>query len=103
MMDQAISDIIHAHPFGKHLDMFRNSLNSSQSLDTVSNTGLQNLGLQLLGLLQVHDAARLLPTKSGRTLFNELPRLVSAITDDDFDFDRIRPLLNAVITNKPDN
>ncbi|KAK0707014.1 hypothetical protein B0T26DRAFT_815209 [Lasiosphaeria miniovina] len=39
----------------------------------------------------------------GRALFSELSRLNTAITSDDFDLDRIRPLLKSAITGDPDD
>ncbi|KAF4631082.1 hypothetical protein G7Y89_g7050 [Cudoniella acicularis] len=63
----------------------------------------QNIALVLLSTLQIIPAARLLRSSSGRTLFSELPRLNSAITSDDLDLDRIKPLLNTALADNPDD
>lgn len=67
------------------------------------HTDLQNLALILLSTLQIHPAARLLRSNSGRTLFNELSRLNASITSDEFDVDRIKPLLRASLADNPDD
>lgn len=64
---------------------------------------LQNIALVLLSTLQILPAARLLRSSGGKSLFSELPRLNSAITSDDFDFDRIKPLLNIALADHPDD
>jgi hypothetical protein len=67
------------------------------------HTDLQNLVLILLSTLQIHPAARLLRSSSGRTLFNDLSRLNASISADEFDFDSIKPLLRAALADSPDN
>lgn len=60
--------------------------------------------LAFLSATQNFPAARLLPARrSGGTLRSDLLRLELSLDSDAFDFDRIRPLLHAVLANKPDN
>ncbi|KAH8746941.1 serine/threonine-protein kinase Sgk2 [Diaporthe sp. PMI_573] len=113
MTDQPRSKVIKDNPIGKGLDAFRASFNSTcqvqsipsspDSLGRLGHDKLQNIALVLLSTLQILPAARLLRSSGGRTLFSELPRLNSAITSDDFDFDRIKPLLNVALADKPDD
>jgi serine/threonine protein kinase len=47
--------------------------------------------------------SRLLPSNgSSKNLFFDIFRLLSAVCSDDFDIDRIKPLLNAVLSHEPD-
>ncbi|EOO04241.1 putative protein kinase-like domain protein [Phaeoacremonium minimum UCRPA7] len=70
----------------------------------LTNLHLQNLTLDLLLALQGLRASRLLSSRGGgKNLFSDLAKLNSLVNADDFDFDRIRPLLNAVLANKPDS
>ncbi|KAK0621805.1 serine/threonine-protein kinase Sgk2 [Bombardia bombarda] len=113
MADQLRSKIIKDNPIGKGLDAFRalfssicEGANISGTLDALEQLGqedLQNLVLFLLSTLQILPAARLLRSNSGRALFSELSRLNTAITSDDFDLDRIKPLLKSAITGDPDD
>jgi hypothetical protein len=65
---------------------------------------VQDLAFNLLSALQILPAIRLLRSKTGHdTLRNDLLRLISAITSIDFDFDRIKPLLNAALAENPDD
>jgi hypothetical protein len=65
---------------------------------------VQNLSLALISALQILPAARLLPSKTGgKHLFSNLSKLHSAISSDDFDLERIRPLWNAVLKNESDD
>jgi hypothetical protein len=65
--------------------------------------GLQNIALDLVSALQILPSSRL-PRSSGggENLFSDLSRLNLAIYSDDFDIERIMPLLNAVLSNEPD-
>ncbi|KAM0360990.1 hypothetical protein ACHAPK_011824, partial [Fusarium culmorum] len=64
---------------------------------------LRNLSLPLLFALQSHTASGLLLTKTGRgTLRRDLLRLISVAASDDFDFDRVKPLLKSALTSEPD-
>ncbi|KAI1313249.1 serine/threonine-protein kinase Sgk2 [Xylaria venustula] len=114
MADDLRSKIIKDNPIGKGLDAFRTSFHStcedkglSHSPDTLGQLGqqdLRNLALSLLPSLQSLPASGLLVSKTGRgTLRSGLLRLISAVTSDDFDFDHIKPLLDAVLAEKFDN
>ncbi|KAF7857261.1 hypothetical protein EAF04_009502 [Stromatinia cepivora] len=113
MADQIRSKIIKDNPIGKGLDTFRASFTSvceSQgiplaldSLGKLDHDELQSIAVDLLSTLRKLPIARLLCFKGGRTLFSELLGLNSAVTSDDFDLDRIKPLLNAALTDNPDD
>ncbi|KAF7861835.1 hypothetical protein EAF04_007717 [Stromatinia cepivora] len=115
MADQTRSNIIKDNPIGKGLNTFRASFNSAcenqnipltlDSLDKLSNNELQIITLVLLSALQTFSAARLLRSRSGKTLSSGLINLNSAIDSDpdDFDFDCIKPLLNAALAVNPDD
>ncbi|RYP03599.1 hypothetical protein DL764_005029 [Monosporascus ibericus] len=83
------------------------ALHSSDQVSYASRSlpskDLQNLTLVLLSTLQILPAARLLRSNSGRVLFSELPKLNAAITSDDSDFDRVKPLLKAALADEPDD
>ncbi|PVH90320.1 hypothetical protein DM02DRAFT_647610 [Periconia macrospinosa] len=113
MADGSISDIIQAKPIGKGLNAFRDSFSlvcqdlglpdSLESLDRIGNEGLQNLALNLVSALQTLPAARLLhSTRGGKNLFGDLLRLPAIIGSDDFDIERIIPLLKAVLDHEAD-
>ncbi|KAN0076161.1 hypothetical protein V8E54_006303, partial [Elaphomyces granulatus] len=117
LSDQSRSKIIKANPIGKDLlDVFRTSFNSicyerfisyfpdPNALDQLCNEDLWTLALVLLASLQSLPVANLLLSKSGRGILrNDILRLISAIPSDDFIFDRIKPLLGAVLSDKPDD
>ncbi|KAK0621573.1 hypothetical protein B0T17DRAFT_295605 [Bombardia bombarda] len=114
MMDQSQSEIIKSNPIGKGLDPFRatfisiceeRSISCSpDALGQLDRQDVQDLVFNLLSALQILPAIRLLRSKTGNgTLRSDLLRLNSAVDSDDFDFDRIKPLLNAALTEKPDS
>lgn len=131
MADQSQSEIIESNPIGKGLDAFRASFNSicgdgsiPSTLDALGqlveegkklmfiwdcpglmpNADIQNLALDLLSALRNLPAVRLLRSKTNHnTLRNDLLKLNSAISSDNFDFDRIKPLLIAALADKPDD
>ncbi|GAB0138519.1 hypothetical protein EsDP_00006752 [Epichloe bromicola] len=113
MGNQQQSKIIEENPIGNGLNAFRASFSSicegariscsPDALDQLGQEDLQNLVLILVSTLQILPASRLLRSSSG-TLFSELSRLNTAITSDDFDFDRIKPLLRLILAaHKPDD
>ena len=54
--------------------------------------------------MQALPAARILHSRHGsKTLFHDLLRLNAAVSSDDFDAERIRPLLDAILTLQPDD
>lgn len=63
----------------------------------------QDLLVNLLSALQALPAARILQSRhGGKTLFHDLLRLNAVVSSDDFDDGQIRPLLDAIIHNQPD-
>ncbi|KAK3363827.1 hypothetical protein B0T25DRAFT_513737 [Lasiosphaeria hispida] len=67
------------------------------------NQYLQNLTIDLLLALQSFRVSRLLRSSgSGKNLFADLSRLNSAVNSDDFDVDRIQPLLKSAISHDND-
>ncbi|KAH8762062.1 hypothetical protein F5883DRAFT_605912 [Diaporthe sp. PMI_573] len=106
-------DVIKENPIGKHLDGFlasfkaickeRNIACNPDAVGQLDQEDLYNLTLDLLSALQGPRASRLLRSKSGsKNLSSDLARLCSSINDD-FNFERVNSLFQAVLTNKPDN
>ena len=64
----------------------------------------QDLASSLLSALQILPVSRQLQSCSGvGTVRNELLRLVSAVASNDFDFDRVKPLLKAALADNHDD
>ncbi|ESZ94549.1 serine/threonine-protein kinase Sgk2 [Sclerotinia borealis F-4128] len=102
-MSQSNLEIIQACPIDNALDEFCQSFDTSQSLDTLNFDDLQELASKLLSVLSDLEISRRLPSKTNRkTLRQDLLTLIVAVESDGFDIDRIKPLLNAVFANKPD-
>ncbi|KAF3762441.1 hypothetical protein M406DRAFT_263277 [Cryphonectria parasitica EP155] len=104
------------YPIGNSLDGFRTTFTSlckgtkisaPCTTDTLGQFGredLQNLTLPLLVALQSHPISGLLPSINGRgPLRSDLLRLISAVTSDDFDLSRIKPLLKSALSDEPDD
>jgi hypothetical protein len=128
MLDQPRLEIIKAKPIGKGLDAFRHSFNSisdelgpSNSLEVLNRlstegkaiippcyavnayAALQNLALRLISAFQFLPASRLLPSSRGdRDLFGDIRKLYTALSSNDFDTDRVRSLLCAIIAKESD-
>ncbi|KAH8733202.1 hypothetical protein GQ44DRAFT_669076 [Phaeosphaeriaceae sp. PMI808] len=114
MSTQSQSQIIQSKPIGEGLDGFRNTFSSicegigvpysSQALDQVGHEETQDLLVALVSTLQALPAARILRSQNGsKTLFYDLLRLNAAVSSDNFDVGRIRPLLDAILTLQPDD
>ncbi|KAK4207648.1 hypothetical protein QBC37DRAFT_476391 [Rhypophila decipiens] len=115
MTDQPRSKIIEENPIGRGLDGFHTSFNllcakrkisgTTDALGQLDREGLTiDLLFDLLDTLRNIPTTRLLPSKTGRdTLRNHLLKLLSAIGSKDFDFDRIKPLLNAALADHQDD
>ncbi|KAK3384287.1 hypothetical protein B0T24DRAFT_516412, partial [Lasiosphaeria ovina] len=116
MADQPRSEIIKDNPIGKGLDAFRASFSSicegasvsctPDALEQLGQEDLQNVVLDLLFALGNLPTIRFLRSKTGHgTLRNDLLKLISAVSSDDFDFDfdRIKPLLKAALADDPDD
>ena len=65
---------------------------------------LRKLVLAFLSVAQNLPAARLLPARTGRgTLRSDLLRLELSLDSNDFNLDRIKPLLRLALAGKPDD
>ncbi|KAK3897955.1 dual serine/threonine and tyrosine protein kinase, partial [Staphylotrichum tortipilum] len=95
MADQPRLEIIKDNPVRNGLDAFRTSFNVVY---------VQGLASSLLSTLQLLPVARLLPSNiGGGTLRSDLSKLNSAVNSDDFDLDRIKPLLTAALADHLDD
>ncbi|KAF3768220.1 hypothetical protein M406DRAFT_109223 [Cryphonectria parasitica EP155] len=114
MADQSQSKIIESNPIGNGLDAFRASFSSicegasvsctPDALEQLSQDDLQNVVLDLLFALPNLPTIRFLRSKTGHgTLRNDLLKLISAVNSDNFDFNRIKPLLKAALADDPDD
>lgn len=68
------------------------------------DSDLQTIVLLLLSTLQILPASRLLRSGgTGKNLLGDIARLNSAVASDDFDLDRIKPLLRAALADDPND
>ncbi|KAI1825468.1 hypothetical protein F4861DRAFT_537932 [Xylaria intraflava] len=83
----------------------RNGISCSDALDQPDQKkDAQSLVLSILVSFQTHPDAEEHPSKTNRgTLRDDLLRVISAVASDNFDFDRIKPLLNALLVNTSDS
>ncbi|KAE8396977.1 hypothetical protein BDV37DRAFT_277269 [Aspergillus pseudonomiae] len=95
-------EIIESRPIGDGLNAFRDEFVStcrSSGQMTVSNreSALQNLCICLILALKALPASRALPLVVGahKNLFNDLSRLSSSINSNEFNLERLLPLLIA--------
>ncbi|ORY59944.1 uncharacterized protein BCR38DRAFT_350524 [Pseudomassariella vexata] len=106
-------NIIEDNPIDTGLDSFHVSFASTcqsrglscspGSLGHLGHNDLQDLTLDLLAALQGLRISRLLPsTGRGKNLLSDLTRLNSAANSDNFDFDRVRPLLDVTLAKSAD-
>ncbi|PZD30685.1 hypothetical protein A1F97_10045 [Pyrenophora tritici-repentis] len=113
MSTQSRSQVILSKPIGEGLSGFRNTFNSickdkgiptsSQALDEVGYEETQDLFVNLLSALRALPAARFLQSRHrDKTLFHDLLRLNATVSSDNFDAERIRPLLDAILEFQPD-
>jgi hypothetical protein len=130
MADQPRSEVIKQNPIGNGLEGFCASYKSvynsksipyaPDTLDQLDDQGMANrfccgcssncytdlrkLALSFLSAAQNLVAARLLPTRAGRgTLRSDLLQLDLSLESDDFDLDRIKPLLKAALIDNLDD
>ncbi|KAI5928218.1 hypothetical protein F4810DRAFT_719865 [Camillea tinctor] len=113
MVDLKQSEIIKSNYIGNGLDGFYVSFNSvcenrsipcsPEALVQLSRKDIQFLTSSLLAALQILPITQLLPSSTGRgILLNDLLTLNSAVAFNNLDYDRINPLLAAVIAKKSD-
>ncbi|KAH7304473.1 hypothetical protein B0I35DRAFT_445302 [Stachybotrys elegans] len=108
-MDEVRLEIIEDNPIEGGLDVFRatfhtvckdrNLTATPEGLESLNENDLQELTLDLLSALQSLRVSRLLPSSGrGNHLRTDLLRLAATISSNDYDLDRIKPLLHAVVT-----
>ncbi|KAF1351769.1 hypothetical protein EJ07DRAFT_159287 [Lizonia empirigonia] len=96
-------EILNSNPIGEGLSSVRNSFNTLCRDLNVSDKKLKDLAVHLIIALQGLPVARSLPSGAGRgTLRSDLLRLELSTEADNFDIERIKPLLRAVLENEPD-
>ncbi|OAQ62490.1 serine threonine-protein kinase sgk2 [Purpureocillium lilacinum] len=105
--------LISDHPIGDGLDAFHASfdsicnstgIRSADEIDELGREDAQDLASSLLSALQILPVSRQLQSSSGvGTVRNELLRLVSTVASDDFDFDRVKPLLKAALADNQED
>ncbi|KPM42314.1 hypothetical protein AK830_g4299 [Neonectria ditissima] len=110
-MDPARSKVVEDNPMGIGLKAFRALSNSidkgsiSYLPDTINLLGdkyLRRLSPNLLVALQNLPTADLVTSSMGRgTVEADLLKLLSTVTSDNFTFDRIKPLLQGALADKP--
>ncbi|KAJ3453176.1 hypothetical protein MRS44_018831 [Fusarium solani] len=104
MGNQPQPKIIKDNPIGNGLDDFRASFNSicegasisctPDAFEALGQEDLRKLVLAFLSVAQNLPAARLLPARTGRgTLRSDLLQLELSLDSNDFNLDRIKPLL----------
>uniref|UniRef100_A0A8H7NHF6 non-specific serine/threonine protein kinase n=1 Tax=Bionectria ochroleuca TaxID=29856 RepID=A0A8H7NHF6_BIOOC len=114
MAYQGQSRLIEDHPIGSNLDVFRDSFtslckdrtifHSPDPLAHFTHEDIQNLALDLLSLLRKLPVILLLQSKTGHgPLRNDLLKLISAVASDEFDFDRVKPLLKSALADELDD
>ncbi|CRL30802.1 unnamed protein product [Penicillium camemberti] len=109
MSDQIRSRLILEHPIGDGLNGFRATFTSicegadlrspDEAIYRLKREDVQDLASSLLTALQILPTARLLPSNSGGIVRSNLLRLISAVASNDFDLERIKPLLKISIVN----
>ncbi|KAJ5987637.1 hypothetical protein N7522_011885 [Penicillium canescens] len=105
MSDQIRSRLIIENPIGDGLNGFRATFavicegadlrSPDEAVDRLKREDMQDLASSLLTALQILPAARLLPSNSGGIVRSDLLRLISAVASNDFDHERIKPLLKS--------
>ncbi|KAF2105229.1 hypothetical protein BDV96DRAFT_592870 [Lophiotrema nucula] len=114
MTDATRSAIIKANPIAHGLHAFRDSARSlvqgpagSSSMGApgrIDDERLRGHALDLLTALMTLPASRSLPSGTREmSLLVDLSRLIHPVTSGDFDVQRIRPLLTAVLTHESDS
>ncbi|KKK19657.1 hypothetical protein ARAM_001639 [Aspergillus rambellii] len=73
---------------------------SDEAVDQLKQKDAQYLAFTLLTAVQFLPTAHILPSRSGEIIRSTLLRL-SAVASEDFDFERIKPLLQACVADAP--
>ncbi|CAH0019548.1 unnamed protein product [Clonostachys rhizophaga] len=111
---QGHSRLIEDHPIGSHLDIFRDSFtslckdrtifHSPDPLAHFTHEDIQNLALDLLSFLRKLPVILLLQSKTGHgPLRNDLLKLISAVASNEFDVNRVKPLLKSALADELDD
>ncbi|TWU72040.1 hypothetical protein ED733_001671 [Metarhizium rileyi] len=111
-MDQREKETVEEGAIWNGLNIFRASFDSickdrsvpcnTDILGQLSDSDLRRLSLNLLVALQNLPAIKAVPSRTGRgTVESDLLRLFSAVTADNFDFNRVTRLLKEALTDKP--
>ncbi|KAK4135944.1 hypothetical protein BT67DRAFT_461555 [Trichocladium antarcticum] len=106
MTNQPRSTIIEDNPIGNGLDAVRASFNTvcTDALGQLDQEALRKLTRAFLRAAQNLPAADLLPATIRRgTLRSDLLRLELSLDSDDFDLDRIKPVLDAALADHLDD
>ncbi|OAQ58942.2 FunK1 protein kinase [Pochonia chlamydosporia 170] len=110
MPDQPRLKLIDENSIGNGLDAFRalftsicstrNVVSTADTLGQLGHEDLRNLALVLLpSLRSLPVSGLLLSTTGSSSLRTDLLRLISSVASNDFDFNRIKPLLKAAIAD----
>ncbi|EFY95436.1 Protein kinase-like protein [Metarhizium robertsii ARSEF 23] len=103
--DRVRLKLIQDHPISNGLDAFRTSFRqiTDSDIDQLTTEDVQDVLFSLLSSLRILPVSRLLRSKTlaRRTVRDDILRLISIATADDFDFDRIKPLLKAALADSP--
>ncbi|KAI0534269.1 hypothetical protein GGR58DRAFT_505480 [Xylaria digitata] len=113
MADNPPFEIIENNCISQRLDTFRALFiltcedegipQTPDALDQLGKEGIQDLALNVLHALLKLPCTRLLSSKSHHgTIRSDLLKLNSAISSNNYDFDQIKPVLNAALDSKPD-
>ncbi|KAL7894830.1 serine/threonine-protein kinase Sgk2 [Trichoderma sp. SZMC 28014] len=113
-MDEAKLKIIAENPIGNGLDAFRNEFASicgsmglvcsPDGFDQLEQGRRRNIAYDILTTLPRLKAVRFLRSASGdKSLLDDILRVTSVVSSDDFDLGRIKPLLKAVLDNPDDD
>ncbi|OAQ57431.1 FunK1 protein kinase [Pochonia chlamydosporia 170] len=111
-MDQGEKEPVEESAIWNELNAFRTSFNSickgrsiicnPDILGQLGDTDLRRLSLNLLVALQNLPAINAVPSRTGPgTVESDVLRLLSAVTADNFDFNRVKRLLKEALTDKP--
>ncbi|KAI6293855.1 hypothetical protein MCOR34_009805 [Pyricularia oryzae] len=114
MTDRSRSEIIRDNPIGNGLAAFHASFYSicdekevprtPDAVGQLDQEDFQTIVLLLFSTLQILPASRLLRSGgTGKNVLGDIARLNSAVASDDFDLDRIKPLLRAALADDPND